>query len=181
MSKILTTHDLTEKLRYEMGFTKAEAEDSVQFLLNQITDALAAGDDVWLQHFIRMRLVDRPARPYMNMVTGEMSTLAPGKRIRVRFSPALLEQLDPGYGLRIGDDGEVYSVRSSTDIDSADIDSTDELEEFEPEDEDFDSAVEPEEIEDELGTEPEEEPEDSLADTRAALADFVVAKRAGLV
>ena len=79
MSKILTTHDLTEKLRYEMGFTKAEAEDSVQFLLNQITDALAAGDDVWLQHFIRMRLVDRPARPYMTMVTGEMSTLAPGE------------------------------------------------------------------------------------------------------
>lgn len=178
---ILTGHDLTERLRYEMGFTKEEAEDSLQFLLNEITEALKNGDDVWLQHFIRMRLVDRPARPYMNMVTGEMSTLAPGKRIRVRFSPALLEQLDPGYGLRIGDDGEVYSVRASTDIDSADIDSTDELEEFEPEDEDFDSAVEPEEIEDELGTEPEEEPEDSLADTRAALADFVVAKRAGLV
>ena len=174
---ILTGHDLTERLRYEMGFTKEEAEDSLQFLLNEITEALKNGDDVWVQNYFRMRLVDRPARSYLNNMTGEMSTLAPGKRIRIHYSPALLEKLDPGYGLRIGDDGEIYSIRTS-DL-STDVE--DELDEAALEDEDFDSAVEPEEIEDELGTEPEEEPEDSLADTRAALADFVVAKRAGLV
>ena len=30
---ILTTHELTERLRYEMGFTKQEAEDSMKFLI----------------------------------------------------------------------------------------------------------------------------------------------------
>ena len=64
---ILTTHDLTESLRYEMGFTKAEAEDAVQFLLNRITDALIKGDDVWIQKYARLRLVDWPARKYLRI------------------------------------------------------------------------------------------------------------------
>ena len=134
MSKTLSTHDLTESLRYEMGFTKAEAEDAVQFLLNQITEALIAGDDVWIRKYVRLRVVDRPAKDYLNMTTGEKSTMAPGKRIRVRFSPALLEKIDPGYGMRIGDDGEVYSVRDSENSDD-ELDDMDELE-ADPEDDD---------------------------------------------
>ena len=117
-----------------MGFTKAEAEDAVQFLLNQITEALIAGDDVWIRKYVRLRVVDRPAKDYLNMTTGEKSTMAPGKRIRVRFSPALLEKIDPGYGMRIGDDGEVYSVRDSENSDD-ELDDMDELE-ADPEDDD---------------------------------------------
>ena len=174
---ILTTHDLTESLRYEMGFTKAEAEDAVQFLLNRITDALVRGDDVWIQKYARMRLVDRPARKYLNNMTGEISTLAPGKRIRIRFSPMLLEKIDPGYGYRIGDDGEVYSVLERTsDTSEASADGLDEMDE-EFVDEVLEEAVGEMEEEDELdetdSTEDwEAEAGDPQADTRAALMDF---------
>ena len=130
MSKTLSTHDLTESLRYEMGFTKAEAEDAVQFLLNQITEALIAGDDVWIRKYVRLRLVDRSAKDYLNMTTGEKSTMAPGKRIRVRFSPALLEKIDPGYGMKLDNDGNVYSVRDPGNSDD-ELDEMDELEELE--------------------------------------------------
>ena len=166
---ILTTHDLTESLRYEMGFTKAEAEDAVQFLLNRITDALIRGDDVWIQKYARMRLVDRPARKYLNTMTGEISTLAPGKRIRIRFSPMLLEKIDPGYGYRIGDDGEVYSVLERTsDTSEASADGLDRIEMDEEIVED-----EEDELDETDSTEDwEAEAEDPQADTRAALMDF---------
>ena len=172
---ILTTHDLTESLRYEMGFTKAEAEDAVQFLLNRITDALIKGDDVWIQKYARLRLVDRPARKYLNNMTGEISTLAPGKRIRIRFSPMLLEKIDPGYGYRIGDDGEVYSVLERTSP------SADGLDRIEMDEEIVDGALEDAEVEidetvddelDETDSIEGWEAEDPQADTRAALMDF---------
>ena len=179
MGKILSTHDLTESLRYEMGFTKAEAEDTVQFLLNRITEALIAGDDVWIQKYVRLRLVDRPVRKYLNNMTGEISTMAPGKRIRVRFSPALLEKVDPGYGLRIGDDGEVYSVRDSEN--SADEELDEEMGDPEELEEDVDEIeMEAEDTEaEEAETEDTEAEEDAQADTRMALMDF--ARMAGAV
>ena len=168
---ILTTHDLTESLRYEMGFTKAEAEDAVQFLLNRITDALIKGDDVWIQKYARLRLVDRPARKYLNNMTGEISTLAPGKRIRIRFSPMLLEKIDPGYGYRIGDDGEVYSVLERTsDTSEASADGLDRIEMDEAVVEIEDEEDELDEIEDEMSE--DWETKDPQADTRAALMDF---------
>ena len=71
--------DLVNAVAAETGFTKKDAEKAVASVLDQITEALKAGDKVQLVGFGTFEVRNRAAKPGHNPRTGEPMTVPASK------------------------------------------------------------------------------------------------------
>ena len=71
--------DLVNAVAAETGFTKKDAEKAVASVLDQITEALKAGDKIQLVGFGTFEVRERPARVGRNPQTKETITIPASK------------------------------------------------------------------------------------------------------
>ena len=88
----LTKADIANRLFEEIGLTKREAKEIVEFFFQQICDALSKGQQVKISGFGNFELHDKNERPGRNPKTGEMIpvsarrvvTFRSGQKLRAR-------------------------------------------------------------------------------------------------
>lgn len=68
----LTKADIANRLFEMIGLTKREAKEIVELFFQQISDSLAAGQQVKISGFGNFELHDKSERPGRNPKTGEM-------------------------------------------------------------------------------------------------------------
>ena len=81
--------DLVNAVAAETGFTKKDAEKAVASVLDQITEALKAGDKVQLVGFGTFEVRNRAAKPGHNPRTGEPMTVPASKLPAFKTGKAL--------------------------------------------------------------------------------------------
>ena len=81
--------DLVNAVAAETGFTKKDAEKAVASVLDQITEALKAGDKVQLVGFGTFEVRNRAAKQGHNPRTGEPMTVPASKRPAFKAGKAL--------------------------------------------------------------------------------------------
>ena len=90
----LTKADLTEKLYEELGFSKCESKEIVEFFFEALRAALEAGESVRLSGFGKFDLLEKRPRPGRNPKTGvevpitarRVVTFRPGQKLRTRVA-----------------------------------------------------------------------------------------------
>ena len=88
----LTKADIAAKLYHEIGLNMREAKEIVELFFNEISAALAKGENVKLSGFGNFCLRDKNERPGRNPKTGEeipisarrVVTFRPGQKLRAR-------------------------------------------------------------------------------------------------
>ncbi|MBQ6445509.1 MAG: HU family DNA-binding protein [Clostridia bacterium] len=81
--------DLVNAVAAETGFTKKDAEKAVVSVLDQITEALKAGDKVQLVGFGTFEVRNRAAKQGHNPRTGEQMTVPASKLPAFKAGKAL--------------------------------------------------------------------------------------------
>lgn len=89
----LTKAELTEKLITRFNFSKNPANDLVNLLFSEVSNALAEGIEVKISGFGNFELKDKCARPGRNPKTGQdveicarrVVTFKPGPKLRARL------------------------------------------------------------------------------------------------
>ena len=81
--------DLVNAVAAETGFTKKDAEKAVASVLDQITEALKAGDKVQLVGFGTIEVRNRAAKQGHNPRTGEPMTVPASKLPAFKAGKAL--------------------------------------------------------------------------------------------
>jgi integration host factor subunit alpha len=71
MQKNLTRNDIIARMNEELGFSKREAKDLLELLLETMSEAIEEGNPLTLQRFGRFKLLDKKARPGRNPATGQ--------------------------------------------------------------------------------------------------------------
>ncbi|AGR40960.1 HU family DNA-binding protein [Spiroplasma taiwanense] len=66
----MTKKELSEKLSVEFGSTKSEAEKMINFIFEEMTDALVKKDEVSIAGFGKFVTSERAARDGVNPATG---------------------------------------------------------------------------------------------------------------
>ena len=90
----LTKADLAEQLYAELGFSKCESKELVEFFFEALRAALEASDSVKLAGFGRFDLREKKPRPGRNPKTGveipitarRVVTFRPGQKLRTRVA-----------------------------------------------------------------------------------------------
>ena len=90
----LTKADLAEKLYEELGFSKCESKEIVEFFFEALRAALEASDSVKLPGFGKFELREKKQRPGRNPKTGveipitarRVVTFRPGEKLRTRVA-----------------------------------------------------------------------------------------------
>ncbi|QHX36494.1 HU family DNA-binding protein [Spiroplasma sp. BIUS-1] len=72
----MTKKELSEKLSAEFGSTKAEAERMVNFVFDEISNALVKKEEVAIAGFGKFVTADRAAREGVNPATGAKIKIA---------------------------------------------------------------------------------------------------------
>jgi integration host factor subunit alpha len=88
----LTKAEMAEMLFNELGLNKREAKELVELFFNEVSEALAAGEDVKLSGFGNFTLRKKNQRPGRNPKTGEeipisarrVVTFRPGQKLKAR-------------------------------------------------------------------------------------------------
>ena len=70
-SKTVVKVDLVDRVYEKVGFTRQEAVEAVDILLNEIKAVLASGEDVRISGFAGFHLKDKKSRNARNPRTGE--------------------------------------------------------------------------------------------------------------
>ena len=70
-SKTVVKADLVDRVYEKVGFTRQEAVEAVDILLNEIKAVLASGEDVRISGFAGFHLKDKKSRNARNPRTGE--------------------------------------------------------------------------------------------------------------
>ena len=70
-SKTVVKADLVDRVYEKVGFTRQEAVEAVDILLNEIKAVLASGEDVRISGFAGFHLRDKKSRNARNPRTGE--------------------------------------------------------------------------------------------------------------
>jgi integration host factor subunit alpha len=89
----VTKADLAERLYEELGLSKREAKEMVEFFFEELRTALAAGESVKLSGFGKFDLRVKKQRPGRNPKTGveipitarRVVTFRPGQKLRARI------------------------------------------------------------------------------------------------
>ena len=84
--KTLTRADLSEALHRELGLARTESADLVKAVLDEISDALVAGENVKLSSFGTFMVRDKRGRVGRNPKTGVEAPITP-RRVLV-FRPS---------------------------------------------------------------------------------------------
>ncbi len=82
--------DLVECVYHKVGFTRQEAKDAVEIILNEIKISLASGDDVRISGFAGFHLRDKKARNARNPRSGEVVLIRARRVLTFKPSQQLL-------------------------------------------------------------------------------------------
>lgn len=94
MGKTLTKTDLAARLVDQIGLNRAESRELVDSLLNEISAALCAGEDVCLWGFGNFILRDKAARPGRNPRNGEETVIVPRRVVTFRPGQKLRKKVE---------------------------------------------------------------------------------------
>lgn len=89
----LTRADLAESLHRKVGLSRAESADLVEQLLDQMTEALAKGENVKISGFGTFVLRDKGQRIGRNPKTGVEVPIAPRRVLTFRASQMLRDRI----------------------------------------------------------------------------------------
>ena len=94
--KTLTRDDLAEAVRNEVGFSKAESRQLVDFVLESVVKALERGEDMKLTNFGAFEIRQKGERIGRNPRTGEAATISPRRTITFRASSHMKAKVGRG-------------------------------------------------------------------------------------
>ena len=94
--KTLTRDDLAEAVRKEVGFSKVESRQLVDFVLESVVQALERGEDVKLTNFGVFEIRQKSERIGRNPRTGETATITPRRTITFRASSNVKAKVERG-------------------------------------------------------------------------------------
>ncbi len=89
----LTKNDIVSRV-YELGFTKKQAAELVETLLEIIKSTLASGEDVLISGFGKFCVRQKRQRRGRNPATGEDLILPPRKVVTFKCSGKLREKIN---------------------------------------------------------------------------------------
>ena len=92
----MTKADLIEAVHARVGLSKKESAELVQFVLDEIRQALARGEHVKVSGFGHFMVLARAARVGRNPKTGEEIRIAPRRAVVFRPSPVLRRRIEEG-------------------------------------------------------------------------------------
>ena len=92
----LTRMDLSEALFREVGLSRTESADMVEMVLQHISDALVAGEQVKISSFGTFSVRDKAARIGRNPKTGEEVPIQPRRVLSFRPSHLMKDRVAAG-------------------------------------------------------------------------------------
>ncbi len=87
-NKTITRADLVAALNEEVGLSQTDCTNLLEGVLNEITNALVAGEKVKISNFASFYTKHKKARTGRNVTTGEEAPITP--RTVVIFRPSLV-------------------------------------------------------------------------------------------
>ena len=94
--KTLTRMDLSEAVFREVGLSRNESAELVESVLNHMSDALVAGEQVKISSFGTFSIRDKAARVGRNPKTGEEVPINPRRVLTFRPSHLMKERVAAG-------------------------------------------------------------------------------------
>ncbi|MCK0148448.1 integration host factor subunit alpha [Marivita sp. S6314] len=94
--KTLTRMDLSESVFREVGLSRNESADLVESVLNHMSDALVAGEQVKISSFGTFSIRDKAARVGRNPKTGEEVPINPRRVLTFRPSHLMKDRVAAG-------------------------------------------------------------------------------------
>ncbi|MFP7673030.1 integration host factor subunit alpha [Marivita sp. S0852] len=94
--KTLTRMDLSESVFREVGLSRNESADLVEAVLNHMSDALVAGEQVKISSFGTFSIRDKAARVGRNPKTGEEVPINPRRVLTFRPSHLMKDRVAAG-------------------------------------------------------------------------------------
>lgn len=94
--KTLTRMDLSEAVFREVGLSRNESADLVETVLNHVSDALVAGEQVKISSFGTFSVRDKAARVGRNPKTGEEVPINPRRVLTFRPSHLMKDRVAAG-------------------------------------------------------------------------------------
>jgi integration host factor subunit alpha len=92
----LTKNDIVERLQAELGFTRSQAIEITECLLEQVKSSLETGNDVLVSGFGKFCVKKKNERKGRNPATGEEVVLAPRRVVAFRCSGSLRKRVNGG-------------------------------------------------------------------------------------
>ena len=90
----LTKADIVTKLTNHLGFTKKQATETVEILLEIIKSSLASDEDVLVSGFGKFCVKEKAERRGRNPATGDDMMLAPRKVVTFKCSGKIREKIN---------------------------------------------------------------------------------------
>ena len=94
--KTLTRMDLSESVFREVGLSRNESADLVERVLELVSDALVAGEQVKISSFGTFSIRDKTARVGRNPKTGEEVPISPRRVLTFRPSHLMRDRVASG-------------------------------------------------------------------------------------
>lgn len=94
--KTLTRMDLSEAVFEEVGLSRQESAELVESVLQHMSDALVAGEQVKISSFGTFSIRDKTARIGRNPKTGEEADIPPRRVITFRPSHLMKDRVAAG-------------------------------------------------------------------------------------
>ena len=92
----LTKAEIIEAVAEGNGFSKKQATDTVEMLLEIVKRTLASGEDVLVSGFGKFCVKDKTERRGRNPATGDAMMLRPRRVVTFKCSGKLREKIDSG-------------------------------------------------------------------------------------
>ena len=97
-SKTVTRTELSEAIYRKVGLSRHASANLVEQVLEEISDTLAAEEDVKLSGFGNFQLRDKPQRPGRNPKTGEEIPITARRVVTFHASQKLKAMVEEHYG-----------------------------------------------------------------------------------
>ena len=104
--KTLTRADLSEAVHLQVGLSRNESGQLVEAIINHISDALVAGEQVKISSFGTFSVREKGARVGRNPKTGEEVPISPRRVLSFRPSHLMKERVMRGNALLLEASGE---------------------------------------------------------------------------
>lgn len=92
----MTKADLIERVFLEIGYTKAEATDLIEQVLEELKSSLQRGEGVKISGFGHFKVKEKAARKGRNPQTGEAITIDGRKIVTFKPSTVLRDAMNGG-------------------------------------------------------------------------------------
>ena len=92
----LTKAQIVKDIMHQNGYTKNQAAEAFETLIEIIKDTLESGEDVLISGFGKFCVQEKKERKGINPATGEAMMLEPRKIVTFRCSGKLREKINSG-------------------------------------------------------------------------------------